>query len=150
MDINRIQLTGRLDREPLLYDVGDHHVAALHLVARRNWRTRSGVWEQAHEYYRLTAWEDLADECGRLLHAGDAIYVAGRLRLFTSWTGGIEHTAHEIVLDHLLLLAPARPQPEAADRITPFYGRSRSGIPHIGSHLALRPGSDTPGTERKH
>jgi single stranded DNA-binding protein len=104
VDLNRIQLTGRLDREPLLYDVGDHHVAALHLVCERRWRTNSGASERAHEYFRLTAWEDLADACGRLLHAGDRIAVVGRLRLFTSWLNGVEHTAHEIVLSQMKLL----------------------------------------------
>lgn len=124
MDLNRIQLTGRLDREPLLYDVGDHHVAALHLVCvseagaqrLRHWRTSSGAGERAHEYYRLTAWEDLADECGRLLHAGDRIAVIGRLRLFTSWLNGVEHTAHEIVLSQIKLLS-ATPHDLAPDPV---------------------------------
>jgi single-stranded DNA-binding protein len=125
VDINRIQLTGRLDREPLLYDVGDHHVAALHLVCERRWRTSSDVGERAHEYYRLTAWEDLADACGRLLHAGDRIAVVGRLRLFTSWLNGVEHTAHEIVLSQMKLLTTASPRPTSSRRRTAIRNRRR-------------------------
>jgi hypothetical protein len=137
MDLNRIQLTGRLDREPLLYDVGDHHVAALHLVSERRWQTPSGASERSHEYYRLTAWEDLADECGRLLHAGDFIYVVGRLRLFSSWIGGMEHTAHEILLERLALLANAGAHAETLHRHATIRGRSRSLVPFEGGHLAL-------------
>lgn len=137
MDLNRIQLTGRLDREPLLYDVGDHHVAALHLVSEHHWRTPSEASRPHHEHYRLTAWEDLADECSRLLHAGDEIYVEGRLRLFSSWVNGVEHSAHEIVVDRLLLLAIARAEPKASRKPATIRGRSRSLIPLGSGHLAV-------------
>ena len=103
-DLNRVQLSGRLDREQVLIDVGDHHVAALHLVCERSWLTRSGATEWGQDAFRLTAWEELADTCGRLLHAGDRVYVEGRLRLYSSWLGGVEHTAHEILLDRIVLL----------------------------------------------
>jgi hypothetical protein len=106
-DLNRVLLRGRLDREPLLFDVGDHHCAALHLVCERSWVTGSGAVERGQDAFRLTAWEELADTCGRLLHAGDRVLVAGRLRLFSSWLGGVEHSAHEILLDRVVLLARA-------------------------------------------
>jgi single-stranded DNA-binding protein len=106
-DRNHIQLSGRLDREPLLFDVGDHHCAALHLVCERSWVRHSGAVERGQDAFRLTAWEELADSCGRLLHTGDRVLVEGRLRLFSSWLGGIEHSAHEILLDRVVLLASA-------------------------------------------
>jgi hypothetical protein len=112
MDLNQIQLTGRLDREPLLYDIGDHHVAALHLVCERRWRKANSAVERAQDAFRLTAWEELADECGRLLHVGDQLYVVGQLRLYSTWVGGIEHTAHEVLLDQVILLASGLPEPE--------------------------------------
>jgi single-stranded DNA-binding protein len=112
MDLNRICLTGRLDREPLLYDIGDHHVAALHLVSEHRWQQARGRRVDLPQSYHLTAWEELADRCGRLLHAGDRVYVSGHLRLYTSWVDGVEHSAHEVVLDQLLLLAADAPGPD--------------------------------------
>lgn len=138
MDLNRIQLTGRLDREPLLHDIGDHHVAALHLVCEHRWRTSSGTVESSSEHYRLTAWEELADQCGLHLHAGDYIYAAGRLRLFTSCLGGVEHTAHEIVLDRLILLAPAAPYDQNPHVIATIRGRSRTPLFPIAGFVPTR------------
>lgn len=126
MHLNRITLTGRLDREPLLYDVGDHHVAALSLVSEHQWRHPRGTNERQPQHYRLTAWEELADLCGRLLHAGDLIFVTGQLRLFTSWVGGVEHTAHEIILDDILLLAADAPAPDQARAERVLFARRRT------------------------
>ncbi|HMQ35685.1 MAG TPA: single-stranded DNA-binding protein [Chloroflexaceae bacterium] len=113
-DLNRVQLTGRLAREPLLHDVGDHRVASLQLVSERRWRTAPGVVIRDHSWHRLTAWEDLADLCGRLLHAGDRIYVEGQLRPISGQGGAI--LTYEIVLDRLILLARGPPQAREATR----------------------------------
>lgn len=133
MHLNRITLTGRLDREPLLYDVGDHHVAALSLVSEHQWRRPRGKAERLPQHYRLTAWEELADLCGRLLHAGDLVFVTGQLRLFTSWVDGVEHTTHEVILDDILLLAADAPAPdqERAERLC-FARRRTVVMPFAG------------------
>lgn len=148
MNLNRITLTGRLEREPLLYDVGDHHVAALHLASEHHWRGPSGQLVRLPQQYRLTAWEELADLCGCLLHAGDLIFATGQLRFYTSWVGGIEHTVHEVVLDDLLLLAadaPAADQ-ERAERLlfarrrtvfNPFTGQPEGPVFRSGSRLTF-------------
>jgi single-stranded DNA-binding protein len=137
MDLNRIQLTGRLLREPLLYDIGDHHVAALFLICERSWRTRAGALERAQDCYRLTAWEELADACGRHLHADDHIYITGQLRLFTSYTEAMEHSTHEILLDQVLLLASGAARPES---LYPSSPRSASGrsVVALPSHLVAQ------------
>lgn len=113
-DLNRVQLTGRLAREPLLHDVGDHRIASLQLVSERRWRTAPGTVMRDHSWHRLTAWEDLADLCGRLLHAGDRVYVEGQLRPISGQGGAV--LTYEIVLDRLILLARSPP----ADEANPF------------------------------
>ncbi len=105
MDLNRVQLTGRLDGEPQLWSIGDHPVAALRLACVRHWRAADGQVRRETDWYRLTAWEALAEWCGRCLHAGDRIYAEGQLRLNADGR-------HEILLDRLVLLA--RPTPPAA------------------------------------
>lgn len=109
-DLNRVQLTGRLAREPLLHDVGDHHVAELQLVSERRWRTRPGSVVRAHSWHRLTAWEELADLCGRLLHAGDRVYVEGQLRPIVGQIAGAPTTTYELVLERVILLSRATPR----------------------------------------
>ena len=145
MDLNRVQLTGRLAIEPLLYDVGDHPVAALHLACEGRRYVEAGRFELTHNFYRRTAWEELANECGRCLHAGDRIYVVGQLRLFSFWSAGVEHTTHEIVLERMVLLDSAIPHAENPRRATVIRARIRSvaasvlagrrAIPDTANHL---------------
>lgn len=104
-DLNRVQLTGVLGSEPLLSDVGDHPVAALVLACQRRWRTPSGTVHIATTWVNLSAWEDLAEQCGRQLHRGDRVYVEGRLHLWSELRGPHSYACHTIVLDRIVLLA---------------------------------------------
>lgn len=104
-DLNRVQLTGRLAREPLIYDVGDHHVARLQLLSERRWRTAPHAVVRSHTAFQLTAWEDLADFCGRHLHAGDRIFVEGQLRPIAGRVVEGLCVNYEIVLERIVLLA---------------------------------------------
>jgi hypothetical protein len=107
MDLNRVLLSGRLDKEPLLWQVGDHPLATLCLASRRSWRAADGRRCHATEAYQFTAWEELAEWCGRSLHVGDRIYAEGRLCVAADGRC-------EIVLDRLLLARPAPPAAGAA------------------------------------
>lgn len=104
-DLNRVQLTGCLAREPLLYDVADHHVARLQLRSERRWRTAPLAVVRSHTAFQLTAWEDLADYCGRHLHAGDRIFVEGQLRPISGRVVEGLCVNYEIVLERIMLLA---------------------------------------------
>lgn len=111
-DLNRVQLTGVLGSEPLLYDVGDHPVAALALVCQRRWRTPSGGMQFATTWFNLSAWEELAEQCGRQLHRGDRVYVEGHLHLWSELRGPQSYACHTIVLDRIVLLAAGGSTPE--------------------------------------
>jgi single stranded DNA-binding protein len=105
MDLNRIHMTGRLGAEPLLYDVGDHPVAALYLVSTRSWRGADGARRAETTWYNLTAWEELAEQCGRQLHRDDRVYVEGHLHLWNEHRGAHWVLCHTVILDHIELLA---------------------------------------------
>ena len=104
-DLNRVQLTGCLGSEPLLYDVGDHPVASLSLACQRRWRASSGTTEVETTWFNLTAWEELAERCGRLLHRGDRVYVEGCLHLWMETRATQSYACHTVVLDRIVLLA---------------------------------------------
>lgn len=105
MDLNRIHLTGRLGSEPLLYDVGDHPVAALCLVSSSSCRGADGSHRAHTSWYNLTAWEELAEQCGRQLHCDDRVYVEGRLHLWNEHHGSHWVLCHTVILDRIELLA---------------------------------------------
>lgn len=100
-DLNRVQLTGRLGGEPRLVSVADHPVALLALGCQRRSIGAQGAQELETTWLTLTAWEELAEQCGRLLHAGDRIYVEGRLH-----HGEAQAPGPTIIIDRLVLLAP--------------------------------------------
>jgi single-stranded DNA-binding protein len=104
-DLNRLHLTGTLESEPLLTSVGDHPLATLTLVGERWWRTPAGTRKRDSALFTLSAWEELAEQCGRLLHRGDRVYVEGSLQLWPDWRSGHLSTSHSIVLDRIVLLA---------------------------------------------
>jgi single stranded DNA-binding protein len=114
-DLNRIQLTGVLGSEPLLYDVGDHPVAALALACQRRWRTPSGAVQLATIWFNLSAWEELAEQCGRQLHRGDRVYVEGYLHLWTETRPPQSYPCHTIVLERIVLLAAGGDAAESQD-----------------------------------
>jgi single-strand DNA-binding protein len=107
-DLNRVHLTGELASEPLLYDVGDHPVARLALASRRSWIGPGNRLQLATTWFELTAWEALAEQCGRLLHRGDRVYVEGRLHLWHERRGRQSLLCHSIILDRIELLAAGR------------------------------------------
>ncbi|NJO81798.1 MAG: single-stranded DNA-binding protein [Blastochloris sp.] len=115
-DLNRVYLTGTLGSEPLLYDVGDHPVARLALACQRRWRTTTGAMESESTWFNLTAWEELAEQCGRQLHRGDRVYVEGYLHLWSETRPPHSYACHTIVLDRIVLLAAARAADEGAQR----------------------------------
>ncbi|GAB4440295.1 MAG: hypothetical protein OHK0015_36110 [Chloroflexi bacterium OHK40] len=114
-DLNRVQLTGVLGSEPLLYDVGDHPVATLALACQRRWRAASGAVQLATTWFNLSAWEELAEQCGRQLHRGDRVYVEGYLHLWTETRPPQSYACHTIVLDRIVLLAAGQGAAEGGE-----------------------------------
>lgn len=116
MDLNKVQLTGRLGGEPELKTVaGGARIARLRLANSRRARDEQGAAGEQTDWYTLTAWNGLAEICARICQTGDLVYAEGRLRV-TTYTpdDGAPRVGVEIVLDQLLLLARARPRDEAA------------------------------------
>jgi single-strand DNA-binding protein len=104
-DVNQIQLTGYLGSEPLLYDVGDHPVAELALACQRRCQVSCGELQLTTTWFNLTAWEELAAYCGRFLHRGDRVSVAGTLQLWSETRGPVSILCHRILLEQIVLLA---------------------------------------------
>jgi hypothetical protein len=107
-DLNRVQLSGTLGSEPLLYIIGDHPVAELSLACQRRWRTPASIWKVETTWFNLSASDELAEQCGRLLHRGDRVYVEGSLRLWAELRGPHSYGCHIVALDRIVLLVASR------------------------------------------
>jgi single-strand DNA-binding protein len=109
-DLNRVHLTGILGSVPVLYTSGDHPVAALCLRCTERWQTPDGRLKSETFWYNLTAWEGLAEYCGRSVHPGDRVYVEGRLHLTSTVQGPNSFMTLTIIVDRIVILDAALPR----------------------------------------
>lgn len=141
-DLNKVQLTGRLGADPALrYTAHGSAIITFRVASNRIWRTASGASHEDTEWFRVVAWDQLAEQCHRLLTRGAHIYVEGRLQT-RAWSdeAGQPRAATEVVASEVILLGPpAEARPAGAE--------SRGGPARRGARVrpaAPPPGLDTP------
>ena len=145
-----VTLQGWLGADVTLREAGEVPVASFRVACTpRRYQRRSDSWVDGDtQWYTVTAWRALADNCARSLRRGDPVVVHGRLSAQT-WTNsaGIEVTSFEVdaaFVGHDLnrgvaqFTRTARPAPEDA------AGPGTDAAP--GPETA--PGAAEPGAER--
>jgi single-strand DNA-binding protein len=94
-----ITLQGRLGGNVTTRQVGDAVVASFRLASNpRRLNRRTGEWSDGEtQWYTVTAWRALAENCERSLRRGDPIVVHGRFTI-SPWTNaeGVAMTSLEI------------------------------------------------------
>jgi single-strand DNA-binding protein len=107
-DLNKVQLTGRLGADPALrYTAHGSAIATFRVASNRVWRTASGASHEDTEWFRVVAWDQLAEQCHQLLSRGCHIYVEGRLQT-RQWAdeAGQQRSAAEVIASEVIVLAP--------------------------------------------
>ena len=105
-DLNKVQMTGRLGADPeMRYTPQGHAVTTFRAASNRSWRTAAGEAHEDTEWFRVVAWNKLAEICNQWLSKGSRVYVEGRLQT-RKWTDkeGVERYTTEIVADSMQLL----------------------------------------------
>jgi single-strand DNA-binding protein len=108
-DLNKVQLTGRLGADPALrYTAQGSAILTFRVASNRSWRTASGASHTDTEWFRVVAWDQLAEQCHGLLARGAHIYVEGRLQT-RQWSdeAGQPRTATEVVASEVIVLERA-------------------------------------------
>jgi len=79
--VNNITILGNLTRDPeLRFTPGGTAVVGFGLAVNRNVRNKnSGEWETSVDFFNVTAWYKLAENCAESLSKGDRVLVSGRL-----------------------------------------------------------------------
>lgn len=86
LELNKVQLVGRLTKDPDCRTVGNANVplAELRLAADRQWTNKNtGEKEKEVLFVTVKVWNKLAEYAGSWLKKGAGIYVEGRLSLET-------------------------------------------------------------------
>ncbi|MGJ7512644.1 single-stranded DNA-binding protein [Variovorax sp. GT1P44] len=107
--MNRVQLIGRLGRDPEGGQSGKGSYATFSLATNEYWTDRgSGELVEHTEWHQLICYDRLAEIAREFLTKGSEVYVEGRQRT-THWTDkdGIEQRGLEIRIDEMKMLRRA-------------------------------------------
>ncbi len=79
-DLNKVMLTGRLGKDvELRVTPNGRSVATFTVASGRSVRDGEGYKDQT-EWFRVVAWEKLAETCSNYLHKGSHVFIEGRLQ----------------------------------------------------------------------
>lgn len=79
-NLNQLTLLGNLARDPeIKYTNEGLAIADLRVAVNRRWRDKEGNDIENVEFFNITAWNKLAENCASDLKKGDRVMVSGRL-----------------------------------------------------------------------
>jgi single-strand DNA-binding protein len=104
--MNKIIVIGNVGRDPeLRYTANGKSMVQFSIATNHNFQTQNGEWQEHTEWFRVIAWNQLAERVMERIQKGSQAYVEGRLQTRT-WTGndGKERKEVEIVANSILSL----------------------------------------------
>ena len=104
--LNKIMIIGNLGRDPeMRYMPNGTPVTNFSVASGRTYTTREGERREETEWFRVAAWNQLAETANQYLTKGQKVYVEGRLRS-SEWQENEGNTRHtnEIVASQIIFL----------------------------------------------
>lgn len=84
-NINKVQLSGNLTRDPILrHTAKGVAVAEISLAINRVWQDQDGVKREEVTFVEVKFWRQHAENCGKYLKKGAKVCVEGHLKI-ESW-----------------------------------------------------------------
>jgi single-strand DNA-binding protein len=79
--LNRVQLIGRLGKEPeSRFTPNGKKVAHFSVAVSNRWKSAEGETKESTEWVNIEAWGRLGEICQQYLHKGSLVYLEGRLK----------------------------------------------------------------------
>lgn len=141
--LNKVLLIGNLGKDPeMKYTQQGTPVTTFSLAVSRSWKSPDGQAKDETEWFRIVAWQKLAETCNEYLHKGSKVYIEGRLQT-REWTGqdGQSGKTTEVIANEMVLLDPRQggggggyneDRPERTER-SDRPARTGGGTPSGGS-----------------
>lgn len=83
-NINHTYLLGNLTRDPELKFTNEGMaIAEMGIAVNKRWRDSNGEENNTVDYFNITAWNNLAENCAASLKKGDRVILGGHLNLRT-------------------------------------------------------------------
>lgn len=110
-DLNMVQLTGRLGKDPeTRYTPQGSAITKVTVASNRRWRTADGQDREETEWFNVVAWDKLAELCAQYLRKGSRVYFQGRLQTH-SWEDqatGQKRYMTEVIANDMIMLDTRR------------------------------------------
>lgn len=108
-DLNKVMLTGHLGADPeMRFTPQGSAVTTFRVASNRSWKSGDGVQHDDTEWFRIVAWDKLAEICNEYLKKGTRVYIEGRLQT-RSWEDrntGEKRYITEVVAQDMIILTP--------------------------------------------
>ena len=105
-ELNKVLFTGRLGADPeMRFTAQGHAVTTFRVASNRSWRSSDGESHEDTEWFRVVAWNKLAEVCNQYLVKGMRVYVEGRLqtRQWQDQEGQTRYNTEVIASDMIIL-----------------------------------------------
>lgn len=102
----KVMIVGNLGRDPeMRYTPNGKAVTTFSVAVSRKYSSAEGEPKEETEWFRVTAWNKLAETCNEFLSKGRKVFVEGRLKTST-WDGqdGQRRTTLEVTATDMVLL----------------------------------------------
>lgn len=122
MNLNKVQLIGRLTRDPEIRTTpSGQTVATIGIATNRTWNDKAGQKQEKSEFHNIVIWGRLAEIAGQYLTKGQEAYFEGRLET-RSYTGkdGVERKTTDIVAENMQMGSRAQGSSSAGPRPAPM------------------------------
>jgi single-strand DNA-binding protein len=105
--LNKVMLIGNLGKDPeMRYTPSNMAVTTFSVAVSRSWRTPEGENREETEWFRIVAWQKLAETCNEYLRKGMRVYIEGRLQT-RKWTDkeNQERYSTEVIANEMVMLS---------------------------------------------
>ncbi|MBP5308605.1 MAG: single-stranded DNA-binding protein [Clostridia bacterium] len=104
--MNKVYLIGNLTRDPEISETsGGVHVCRFAIAVNRTYASSDGTRET--DFFNITVWRQLAENCGKYLKKGSKVAVVGQLqnRSYED-KDGVRRTVTDVIANEIEFLTP--------------------------------------------
>ena len=108
--LNKVMIIGNLGADPeMRYTANGSAVTTFNVATNRQYTTREGEQRDETEWFRVVAWNRLAEICSQYLSKGRQVFVEGRMQT-RSWEGqdGQKRYTTELIAQEVQFLGSQR------------------------------------------
>ena len=113
--LNRVQLIGRLGRDPdTRFIPTGKKVCTFSLAVDRRWKSKEGETRESTDWFNVEAWGRLGEICQEYLNKGRLVFIEGRLQTDRYEQEGETRYFTKVIARHIQML-DRRPEEEEVE-----------------------------------